>query len=131
MNARNRHQGQDDDASQARDDATHGNNTFGEIAQLDKLIHEPARLALLTALSASESADFTYLQRVTALSKGNLSAHLATLEAAGVIEVKKGYSGRRPKTWVRLTPNGRTAITDYWETMARWHSSLARANTES
>jgi len=119
----------DDGSPQNPDNAADADNAFGEIARLDKLIHEPARLAVLTALSACERADFTYLQRVTTLSKGNLSAHLVTLEDADVIQVEKGYSGRRPKTWVRITDHGQTAITDYWTTMARWHSSLVSPDT--
>lgn len=121
MNSPEFRQGQDHGSGQAADHSSDSEQTFGEIARLDKLIHEPARLALLTALAECEKADFTYLQRATTLSRGNLSAHLTTLESAGVVQVEKGYSGRRPKTWVRITAQGQTAITDYWTTMARWH----------
>lgn len=123
-----------DEGSRARqlpDDSVDPDSTFGEIARLDKLIHEPARLALLSALSVCEWADFTYLQRITALSKGNLSAHLTTLGSAGVVVVEKGYEGRRPKTWVRITAHGQNLITDYWTAMARWHDSLAPREDES
>ena len=97
---------------------------FAELARLDKLIHEPARLAITGALATCEGADFTFLQRVTGLSKGNLSAHLTTLETAGIIEVQKTFSGRRPKTWTRLTELGGYVVEDYWATMSRLGRSL-------
>ena len=104
---------------------------FQELARLDKLIHEPARLALLSALAVADRADFTYLQRVTGLSKGNLSAHLTTLETAGIVEVEKGYTGRRPKTWVRITVSGHQAVEAYWETMMRWNTALRAGDRAS
>jgi DNA-binding transcriptional ArsR family regulator len=64
---------------------------FEELAALDRLIHEPARLALLTALTSCESADFLYLQRITGLSKGNLSSHLSKLEESGLVTVEKHW----------------------------------------
>lgn len=87
---------------------------FERLAGLDKTIHEPARLAICTALAACERADFVYLQRLTGLSKGNLSAHLRKLEDAGVVEVSKGFDGRIPRTQAALTPEGRQAFIDYW-----------------
>jgi DNA-binding MarR family transcriptional regulator len=88
---------------------------FEELAELDRLVHEPARLALLTALSACRSADFLYLQRLTGLSKGNLSAHLAKLEDAKLIDIEKGYVGKTPNTHVALTRQGRSAIERHWK----------------
>jgi DNA-binding MarR family transcriptional regulator len=90
---------------------------FEEIASLDHLIHEPARLALLTALSACEKADFLYLQRLTGLTKGNLSAHLAKLEQAGLVRVEKGFSGKIPRTQLALTKRGQGAIESHWQTL--------------
>ena len=58
---------------------------FKSLAELDRMIHDPSRLAILTALSSCRSADFLYLQRLTGLSKGNLSSHLAKLEDAGLV----------------------------------------------
>ena len=87
---------------------------FEEIAALDKRIHEPARLAIVTALDACEAADFVYLQRLTGLSKGNLSAHLAKLEAADLVAVDKRFVGRTPRTTIRLTPSGVDAVAAYW-----------------
>ena len=88
---------------------------FEELAGLDRLIHEPARLAILTALSACDSADFLYLQRLTGLTKGNLSAHLAKLEKGGLVAADKAFIDRKPRTALRLTPDGRLAIELHWK----------------
>lgn len=88
---------------------------FEEFADLDRLIHEPARLAITTALSACEDADFLFLQSLTGLSKGNLSSHLGKLETAGLVEIIKTFDGKRPQTRVRLTPAGRRAVDEHWE----------------
>jgi DNA-binding transcriptional ArsR family regulator len=91
------------------------NKPFETLAQLDKLIHEPARLAILTALSACRRADFLYLRRLTGLTKGNLSSHLSRLEDAGLVEVTKKFEGKKPITYAALTKAGRDAITQYWD----------------
>lgn len=92
---------------------------FEEIAGINKLIHEPARLAVLTALSACESADFTYLQRLTGLTQGNLSGHLSKLEEAGYLLITKQISGKRPLTTISLTPAGRQAVENHWSELER------------
>jgi len=84
------------------------------MSALDRLLHEPARLAILTALSACRSCDFVYLQSLTAISKGNLSNHLQKLEYGGLVQILKTYRGRIPQTVVTLTPRGRDAIERYW-----------------
>jgi DNA-binding transcriptional ArsR family regulator len=83
------------------------------LAELDRLIHEPARLALAAILSVVESADFLYLQRETGLTKGNLSSHLAKLEEAGYVAIEKTYRGKVPLTLVRLTDPGAAAYRAY------------------
>lgn len=88
---------------------------FEEIAELDRLIHEPARLAILTALAACESADFTFLQRLTGLTKGNLSTHLSKLEAGKMVQIEKQFIGKRPNTLVRITEQGRSRIERHWQ----------------
>ena len=88
---------------------------FRDFTEIDRVVHEPARLALLTALSACESADFLFLQRLTGLSKGNLSGHLGKLEAAGLVQIAKHFVGKMPRTSVRLTLEGRRAIERYWQ----------------
>jgi DNA-binding transcriptional ArsR family regulator len=84
-----------------------------DIAGLDRLIHEPARLAIMSILYAAEKADFLFLLRETGLTKGNLSTHLSKLEEAGYIEIEKGYVGKLPQTLCRMTDNGRQAFDDY------------------
>jgi DNA-binding MarR family transcriptional regulator len=81
--------------------------------EMDRLIHEPARRVIATILYAAESADFLYLLRETGLSKGNLSSHLAKLEAAGYVGIEKTYRGKVPLTVCRLTERGREAVRNY------------------
>ena len=83
------------------------------LTEIDRLIHEPARLALTAILSVVESADFLYLQRETGLTKGNLSSHLAKLEEAGYVTIEKTYRGRIPLTLIRLTDAGLAAYKAY------------------
>jgi DNA-binding transcriptional ArsR family regulator len=83
------------------------------LADIDRVIHEPARLAIATILSVVETADFLYLQRETGLTRGNLSFHLAKLEEAGYVSIEKTYRGRIPLTLVRLIPPGAAALREY------------------
>jgi len=83
------------------------------IADVNRIIHEPARLMILTMLNAVDSADFLYLLRVTGLTKGNLSAHLSRLEEAGYIQIEKTFQGKIPLTVCRLTQQGRQAYRAY------------------
>ncbi len=83
------------------------------LVEVDRLIHEPARLMLVAILSVVESADFLYLQRETGLTKGNLSSHIARLEEAGYLTVEKTYRGKIPLTICRLTEAGKKAYEDY------------------
>lgn len=87
---------------------------FEELAELDRIIHEPARLAILTALAACDSADFLYLQRLTGLTKGNLSSHVAKLEASGLVRVDKSFNNRTPVTRLSLTEAGHGGIDQHW-----------------
>lgn len=80
---------------------------------LDRDIHEPARLSIVALLYAAAEADFLFLQRETALTKGNLSSHLAKLEQLGYVEIEKTYRGKIPLTVCRLTPTGRAAFETY------------------
>ena len=83
------------------------------LVEVDRLIHEPARLMIVAILSAVESADFLYLQRETGLTKGNLSSHLTRLEDGGYVRIEKTYRGKLPLTICRLTPAGQKAFQDY------------------
>ena len=83
------------------------------VTTLDRLIHEPARLLIVTILSSVASADFLYLQRETGLTKGNLSAHLSKLEEAGYVQIEKTFKGKLPLTVCKLTSAGKTALKTY------------------
>jgi DNA-binding MarR family transcriptional regulator len=88
---------------------------FEHLASLNRLVHEPARLAILTALSTCEKADFVFLRTLTGLTKGNLSSHLAKLEDADVVEIEKTFEGKQPVTYISLTTEGRDALRAYWK----------------
>jgi DNA-binding MarR family transcriptional regulator len=77
---------------------------------LDERVHQRHRLGVLTIAAEAERADFGYLREALGLTAGNLSKHLTVLEDAGLIQVEKGYHGRRPRTWVRITRQGRGAL---------------------
>ena len=85
------------------------------INQIDKLIHEPARLLIMAHLFVVERADFLFLMRHTGLTFGNLSSHMSKLENAGYIDVEKEFIGKRPNTKLALTEAGREAFTEYRE----------------
>jgi DNA-binding MarR family transcriptional regulator len=83
------------------------------LAGLNRVIHEPARLAIVAMLWVVDEADFLYLLNETGLTKGNLSSHLAKLEAEGYVEVEKTYRQKIPLTICRLTRSGRQAFEHY------------------
>jgi DNA-binding transcriptional ArsR family regulator len=99
---------------------------FRELAELDRLVHDPTRLAILTALAASGGADFLFLQNITGLTKGNLSAHLSKLQEAGLVEIEKRLVENRPHTFARLSENGRKVIQEYWATLERLRKDADR-----
>jgi DNA-binding MarR family transcriptional regulator len=88
-------------------------NNFRALADVDRVIHEPARTMIVAILYNLESADFLYLQREAGLTKGNLSAHLAKLEEAGYVSIEKTFRGKIPLTLCSLTENGRKAFESY------------------
>jgi DNA-binding MarR family transcriptional regulator len=85
--------------------------------EVDRLIHEPARLAILTVLSSCRSADFVFLHNVTGLSKGNLSVQISRLEEAELVTVEKVIEKKKTRTTVSLAKSGRSAMDRYWKTM--------------
>ena len=91
----------------------------GLVADVDPVIHAPARLAIVSALAVVERADFVFLQRQTGLTRGNLSSHLSKLEGAGYIVVQKTFVHRVPRTLLHLTEKGRDAFHKYREQMQR------------
>ena len=86
---------------------------LNDISSLDRMIHEPARLAIMSILYAADEADFLFILHETGLTKGNLSTHLSRLEKAEYIEIEKGYVGKLPQTLCRMTEAGRKAFEDY------------------
>lgn len=87
------------------------------IAEIDRLIHEPARLMIMAYLYVVESADFLFLVHQTGLTHGNLSSHMSKLEAAGYIEVVKEFVDRKPHTMLQLTDKGQAAFQEYRQSM--------------
>jgi len=83
------------------------------LAEIDQVIHAPARLMVVTYLYVVESADFIFLMRLTGLTWGNLSSHLSKLEEEGYIEIQKEFVGKKPHTMIRLTDKGREAFRAY------------------
>jgi DNA-binding transcriptional ArsR family regulator len=83
------------------------------LADIDRLIHEPARLMILSLLYVVDSADFIFLMRQTGLTWGNLSSHMSKLEEAGYIHVQKEFKGKKPHTLLQLSQQGRAAFQAY------------------
>ena len=81
--------------------------------ELDRLIHERMRLAIVSSLAVSESLSFSELKRLLETTDGNLSVHARKLEEAGYITCSKSFEGRVPRTDYRLTTTGRHAIERY------------------
>jgi DNA-binding MarR family transcriptional regulator len=85
------------------------------IDRLDRVIHEPGRLKIMTHLYIVESGDFIYLMRSTGLTRGNLSSHMTKLEEVGYLNVTKEFVNRKPVTLLSLTKKGRMAFQKYRE----------------
>ena len=95
-----------------------GDFTSPPPGEIDKIIHEPARLMIMANLYVVESADFTFLMNQTGLTWGNISSHITKLENAGYVVVEKTFVGKRPYTLLRLTDDGRTAFLTYRQKMS-------------
>jgi DNA-binding MarR family transcriptional regulator len=78
--------------------------------RLDDTVHQRVRLGILAVLREARRADFSYLRDALELTDGNLSRHIAVLEQAGLVEVEKGFEGKRSRTWVQATRAGRAAL---------------------
>ncbi len=85
----------------------------GSALDLDRLIHERMRLAIVSALAVNESLTFNDLKRLLDTSDGNLSVHARKLEEAGYVACEKFFEGRMPRTAYRLTAAGRAALDRY------------------
>lgn len=101
------------------------------LAGLECLIHEPTRLPVMTALSASNGADFLFLQRITGLTHGNLPSHLSKLEDAGLVTVKKRFVGKKPNTFASLTDKGREDMNEHWTRLGNPRNGPADESPET
>lgn len=102
-----------------------------EIMGLDRMVHEPSRLAILTILRRTAGADYLFIMRLTGLSKGNLSNHLTKLEEAGLVSIGKHFEGKKPVTTVRPTEKGKETIEAYWTEMERIATESRRRASET
>ncbi|MGW1058856.1 transcriptional regulator [Micromonospora rubida] len=96
------------------------------VTGLDEVVHQRVRLGILTIAHEARRVEFGYLRTQLDLTAGNLSKHLSVLEAAGLIEVEKGYAGRRGRTWITLTAAGSIALA---EEIGRLKLLIARVET--
>ncbi|MBP2323885.1 DNA-binding MarR family transcriptional regulator [Kibdelosporangium banguiense] len=79
-------------------------------SDLNDVVHQRHRLGILTIAAESKRVEFGYLKDALELTGGNLSRHITVLNDAGLVDIEKGYEGKRPKTWVAITDAGRTAL---------------------
>ena len=96
------------------------------LKNIDRVIHEPTRLMIMTQLYVVESADFLFLQNQLQMTPGNLSAHLSKLEKAGYVEIVKEFIERKPHTALKLTKKGRDSFKEYQQKLKQVFSSLPK-----
>ena len=85
--------------------------------EIDKIIHEPARLRIMMILAGLEKADFKFLVTTLGLTRGNLSSHMVKLESVGYLKVKRSFKGKVRNTSYQLTQKGSKAFAQYWENL--------------
>ncbi len=95
------------------------------LLDINKLIHEPARLLIMAQLFVVESVDFLFLLKQTGMTQGNLSSHLAKLETSGYVEIQKEFVGKRPRTLLSLTETGRSTFVNYVAEMKHIFNKLS------
>ncbi len=78
--------------------------------RLDAVIHSPVRFSIIATLAGADNAEFSFVRDTIQVSDSVLSKQVSTLESAGYVKVKKGYVGKRPRTWLSLTATGRAAF---------------------
>ncbi len=86
-------------------------------ARLDDLVHQPVRFSLLAGLAQADWLEFRFLRDTLEISDSLLSRQASILEQAGYVDIRKGHVGKWPRTWLKLTPEGRTAFTDHLNTL--------------
>jgi len=84
---------------------------------INRVVHEPVRLAILKILTSAKEVDFNFLLTTLGVTKGNLATHINKLETTGLLEVKKEFRGKVPHTSYRITRTGRRQFQKYWENM--------------
>ena len=99
-------------------------NSPFDAGNIDRLIHEPTRLMIMSQLYVVESADFLFLQHQLQMTPGNLSAHLSKLEQAEYVEIVKEFIERKPHTALKLTEKGRVAFNNYRKNMKKVFEKL-------
>jgi DNA-binding MarR family transcriptional regulator len=87
------------------------------LANIDQMIHAPARLMVLTYLYVVDSADYVFMMRLTGLTWGNLASHLSRLEEAGYVEIHKEFKDKKPHSTIQLTAEGRAAFKEYKDSL--------------
>jgi DNA-binding MarR family transcriptional regulator len=98
-------------------------------SELDDVVHQRVRLGILTIAHEARRAEFGFLRTSLDLTAGNLGQHLTVLEKAGLVQIEKGYEGKRPRTWVSLTPAGETALRDEIIQLKRLIQQIERASS--
>jgi DNA-binding MarR family transcriptional regulator len=97
-----------------------------DLKKINRLIHEPTRLMIMTQLYVIESADFLFLQNQLKMTPGNLSSHLSKLEDAGYVEIVKEFVDRKPHTALKLTEKGREAFKEYRQNLRQVFNNLQK-----
>ena len=97
---------------------------FRSIIELNKIIHEPARISIMTLLSLVENADFLFIMNQTGLTQGNLSFHMTKLEAAGYVSIEKTFKNKRPNTILKLNEEGREEFRTYIRSVREFIGSV-------
>jgi len=105
-------------------------NIYEEIAGLDKLIHGPARLAIMTILSTCQSADFLALQRLTGLTSGNLSVHLSKLAEGKLISYERQFVENKPRTKIEITEKGQQVLEKHWLQLENFRANIQKLKPE-
>ena len=85
--------------------------------RLDELIHQPVRFSMLAALAQADELEFRFVRDTLGVSDSVLSRQASTLEQAGYVAIRKGHVGKWPRTWLKLTPGGRTAFENHMNTL--------------
>nr|WBO78601.1 transcriptional regulator [Streptomyces sp. SBE_14.2] len=98
---------------------------------LDEAIHHPTRLQFMAFLSGCAEAEFAAVRDYCAVSDASVSRIAQALESAGYVRIRKGYIGKRPRTWLSLTTQGRTALTAHMAALQSLAEAAQQAGAQS